>query len=119
MPADTALQIAARMLMRTATVRRDRQNREHAADDDEERIARRVRQAERVRRGDVLARVPHRGGRRERDEVEHQRRERHDEAPRGTTAGSPARGSLRSPLTIGDVCDSKRPAVQRGGNHEK
>ena len=70
MPADTALQSAARMLMRTATLRRDRQDREDASEQDEERIARRMRKAERVRGGDVLARVPHRRGRREREQVE-------------------------------------------------
>ena len=38
-----------------------------------------VRQAERVGGGDVFARVPHGRGRRERDEIEHQRHERDDE----------------------------------------
>src|SRR5690606_41224854 len=41
-------------------------------------IARRMRQAQGIRGGDVLARVPHRGLWRERDEVEQERRTRRD-----------------------------------------
>ena len=56
----------------------DREDREDAPDEDEERIARGMRQAERIRRRDVLARVPHRRLGRERDEEEEEGHPRRD-----------------------------------------
>src|SRR5690606_4011973 len=55
-----------------------RQERYHAADQNEERIAGRVRNSQRVGRRDVLARVPEGGGGRQRQEVDEQDRERRD-----------------------------------------
>ena len=65
-PAATALDTRGEHVDARRDGRRDRQQREHTADDDEERIARRMRQPERVGRGDVFARVPHRRRRRHR-----------------------------------------------------
>ena len=70
MPADTALQAAARRLIRWATFGAIGSSVDHVPEQHEQRIARRVRNAEHVRRGDVLARVPHRRRRRERDHVQ-------------------------------------------------
>ena len=78
MPADTALDTAASMLTRAAMRAADGQQREELADQDEERVPRRVRQSEDVRGGDVLARVPHRGGRRQGHDVEAEHEHRRD-----------------------------------------
>ncbi len=79
MPADTALRDRRENVdLRRDAERSERQDREEAPDKHEEGIARRMRNSEHVRRRDVLAGVPHRGGGRERREIDREDRERGD-----------------------------------------
>ncbi len=55
----------------------NRQQAEHVRHEDEQRIARRVRDAQRVRRRDVFRRIPELRRRCEREDIENQRAERH------------------------------------------
>ena len=69
--------------------RGDRQDREDASDQHEERIARRMRNTEDVRGRDILAGVPHGRRRGQRDEVQ----EKHDEA--GESGGQVRRAVIK------------------------
>ena len=71
MPAERALHSGREQIDAVRDVRH-RQQRRDAAEQHEQRVAGRMRDAERVRRGDVFARVPHRRRRRQRHDVEHQ-----------------------------------------------
>ena len=76
MPADTALQIAARMLMRTATVVAIGRIENTRPMMTKSGLPGGWGSPKRVRRRDVLARVPHRRGRRQGDQVQHECAER-------------------------------------------
>ena len=96
--------------------RAQRHERGDAAEEHEQRIARRMRNAERVRGGDVLARIPHRRRGRERREIEREHGDSHKRRDADTTDGA---GSAIVLMSASSPCEDHRRDEHGVADHDQ